>query len=65
MLREYEADHNTGMNIAEMSEEIFSYTSGYLFLVSRLCKYIDEDLKKDWTPDGIDKAMSLYLKNNN
>ena len=65
MLREYEADHNTGMSIAGISEEIFNYTSGYLYLVSILCRYIDEHLNKDWTPSGIDKAMSLYLKNNN
>ena len=64
MLREYEADHNTGMNIAGISEEIFTYTSGYLYLVSMLCRYIDEYLDKDWTLEGIDSAMSLYLKEN-
>ena len=29
MLEEYEADHYTGMNIQEIAEEIFAYTSGY------------------------------------
>ena len=61
MLSEYEADYRTGMNITEISEEIFNYTSGYLYLVSILCKYIDEYLDKDWTLAGIDEAMHLYL----
>ncbi|MCL2159196.1 MAG: AAA-like domain-containing protein, partial [Oscillospiraceae bacterium] len=35
MLGEYETDHETGMDIAAISEEIYAYTSGYPFLVSR------------------------------
>lgn len=31
MLREYEADHQTGMNITEVAESIYDYTSGYPF----------------------------------
>ena len=38
MLSEYEQDHSTGMNIGEMSDLLYTYTSGYPFLVSRLCK---------------------------
>lgn len=64
MLREYEADHKTGMDITEISEELFNYTSGYLFLVSMLCKHIDEHLDKDWTPNGIEKAMNMFLNEN-
>jgi hypothetical protein len=31
MLKEYEAEHNTGMDITEISKEIYNYTSGYPF----------------------------------
>ncbi|MDE7479455.1 MAG: ATP-binding protein, partial [Lachnospiraceae bacterium] len=34
MLGEYEADHQTGMDMQEMAEEIYAYTSGYPVLVS-------------------------------
>jgi len=57
MLTEYEADHGTDMNIGEISAEIHSYTSGYPFLVSKICQCIDEESEKDWTPDGIKKAV--------
>ncbi len=42
MLREYEADWHTGMNINEMAGLLYAYTSGYPFLVSRLCTLLDE-----------------------
>lgn len=44
MLFEYELDHSTGMDIEEMSKLLYSYTSGYPFLVSRLCKILDEKI---------------------
>lgn len=52
MLAEYETDHHTGMNIGELSGIIYAYTSGYPFLVSRLCKLIDEKIAgRDGFPD--------------
>lgn len=33
MLKEYEADHQTGMNEEEMAGLIYDYTSGYPYLV--------------------------------
>jgi hypothetical protein len=65
MLSEYESDHKTGMDIAEISEEIYSYTSGYPFLVSRICQRIDEKLDKDWTITGVQKAINILLAENN
>ena len=38
MLDEYEADHNTGMDTTAMAQAIRAYTSGYPYLVSRLCQ---------------------------
>ena len=44
MLREYEADHNTGMNVTAVAQAIEDFTSGYPFLVSRICQLIDTEL---------------------
>jgi len=65
MLREYETDHNTGMDISEIAEDIFRYTSGYPFLVSRICQRIDEKLNKEWTIEGVQEAVSLILDEDN
>jgi hypothetical protein len=70
MLQEYEKDHRTGMNIDEMAGLIYDYTSGYPFLVSRLCKLIDEkiagssqymDLRDAWSRDGLFEAVKMIL----
>lgn len=42
MLSEYEEDRQTGMDISAMGKLIYEYTSGYPFLVSYLCKLLDE-----------------------
>lgn len=38
MLREYELDYHTGMDVDRLAGWIFDYTSGYPILVSRLCQ---------------------------
>ncbi len=65
MLNDYECDHQTGMDIALISNEIYNYTSGYPFLVSKLCKTIEEDLDRNWTTDGIKKAVNILLSEEN
>ncbi|MCL1982806.1 MAG: AAA-like domain-containing protein, partial [Clostridiales bacterium] len=65
MLSQYEADHGTGMDIASISDEIHSYTGGYPYLVSRICKHIDEKLGQDWTIDGVQGAVRIVLKEEN
>ena len=71
MLEEYEADHHTGMDTAAMSEEIFQYTSGYPYLVSAICKRLDERLFKNegyadkgsiWAREGVGEAVADILK---
>jgi len=59
ILREYEAEHTIGLDIAAISDEIFRFTGGYPFLVSRICQTIDEELDKDWTPSGVQKAITI------
>lgn len=71
MLREYEADHHAGMDVNMVAEEIYRYTSGYPYLVSLICKTIDEvlptenvSLRKDaaWGGEGITEAVKIILK---
>lgn len=65
ILVNYESENHTGMNITEIATEIYKYTSGYPFLVSKLCKTIDEDLEKNWSLPGIQEAIKLLLVENN
>ena len=74
MLEEYEADHHTGMDIREISSLIYTYTSGYPYLVSSLCKNMDEEVLKTesipdknspWTKNGFLTALKLLLNDNN
>ena len=65
MLVEYEKDHNMGIDIENLSNEIYRYTNGYPFLVSKMCKIIDEDLKKNWTSEGIAEAAKALMHQSN
>lgn len=74
MLKEYETDHNTGMDIAEMAGLLYDYTSGYPFLVSRICKYLDEEANpepgtdpagKAWNRIGFHEAVKMILMEKN
>lgn len=65
MLTDYEEDEHTGMNIRAVSEEIYKYTAGYPFLVSKLCKVIDEELDKDWTIKGVQTATKQTILEKN
>lgn len=73
MLQEYEDDRKTGMVVAAVSECIYEYTSGYPYLVSAICKFLDEEIpgrpgfetmSAVWTTDGILEAVKLLLKEN-
>lgn len=44
MLQEYEKEKETGMDIELAAEEIYRYTSGYPYLVSAVCKLMDEKI---------------------
>lgn len=73
MLQEYEADNRTGMDVGAVAEEIDQYTSGYPYLVSAICKLLDEELpeterfddgKSAWSREGILEAVKILLKEN-
>ena len=74
MLEEYEADYHTGMDIDTMAGLIYDYTSGYPYLVSWLCKCIDEDIsgssefpdrRSAWTKAGFLEAEKLLMNDKN
>ena len=65
MLKQYEEDHKTGMDVIAISEEIYKYTSGYPFMVSRICQHIDNKCNKDWTMGGIQAAVKIILEEKN
>ena len=65
MLDDYENDHHTGMNTAQIAKLLSDYTSGYPFLVSRLCQIIDEKLNQNWTEAGFLEAVKIILNEKN
>ena len=65
MLGDYENDVHKGMDIKAISEEIYKYTNGYPFLVSAICKLIDERLDKEWTADGVLHTVKIISKGEN
>ena len=65
MLNDYENDVHTGMDIMAISEEVYKYTTGYPYLVSAICKIIDERLEADWTLDNVQKAVKIIAKGEN
>lgn len=74
MLADYEGDHQTGMDIGKVAEIIYGYTSGYPYLVSRLCMILDERIagreepeagKCMWSEAGIIESVKLLLNESN
>jgi hypothetical protein len=74
MIAEYDAAKSIGMDIDYISKTIYEYTHGYPYLVSRICKIIDEkivntnginDLKSAWTREGIVEAVKMLISEKN
>lgn len=59
MLSDYERNHNTGMDVDYVAEEIESYTEGYPYLVSRMCKKLDEI--GAWSHDAILESVKCMV----
>ncbi|MDE7184198.1 MAG: AAA-like domain-containing protein [Lachnospiraceae bacterium] len=64
MLTVYEAEHHTGMDLAFVAQDIYAYTSGYPYLVSAICKYLDEEILNAWTGEGVLEAVKLLMNEN-
>lgn len=70
MLAEYKKDHCAEIDLLTISEMIYDYTSGYPFLVSRICKIIDEQiLNKNqlitWSKETVLEAVRILLNEKN
>lgn len=70
MLADYDADFHTGMDERAVADKIYAYTSGYPYLVSFICKLLDEtislredfsDRRKLWSREGICEAVKIIL----
>lgn len=64
MLSEYETEHHTGMDILCTATQIWDYTRGYPFLVSRICQEIDEN-GLTWDNTGIQMSVKNILMEKN
>ena len=60
MLSCYMLDHDMQFDTQRMAQLIYDYTSGYPFLVSRLCQIIDEN-GYTWDKDGVLQAVHDIL----
>jgi len=65
MLKEYQDETNIIMDTELISNEIYKYTSGYPFLVSYICKLIDEELSRNWSIEGVLRAVKIVLSRDN
>lgn len=74
MLAAYKLDTHTDLDTRAAARLIYDYTSGYPFLVSRICKLIDEDISEStdfkgksaaWTKEGILLAIRRLIAERN
>ena len=70
MLNEYGVDKGVKMNSKKIATHLFYYTSGYPFLVSKLCKMLDEadvklHKKNRWTNEDVDTAARQLVRESN
>jgi hypothetical protein len=67
MLAEYAKDKGVKMDTQLIADTLFYYTSGYPFLVSKLCKMLDEEIieNNEWTPDDVEYAVKELVTENN
>jgi len=70
MLAEYAQDRSVLVDAPAVAERLFYYTSGYPFLVSKLCKIFDEKMlpektEKIWTTGDVDTAARQLIGENN
>lgn len=70
MLEEYAQDRGVMVDAQAVAERLFYYTSGYPFLVSKLCKIFDEKLlpkktQSTWTTSDVDEAASQLVRESN
>ena len=70
MLDEYAKDKGVKMDTQNIAEQLFYYTSGYPFLVSKLCKMLDEKAivlnnAAEWTSEDLETAVKKLVTESN
>lgn len=70
MLEDFAHEQGVQLDAAAMADRLYYYTSGYPFLVSKLCKTMAEDLlpvkaEKALGDAELEQAVQLLLKENN
>ena len=69
MLKDYIKNKGVKLDKEYFSERLYFYTSGYPFLVSQLCKIIDEKIMADgeskWKKEYMDIAVKKLLNDDN
>ncbi len=70
MIDDYCLEKNSQFDTDKIAERLHYYTSGHPFLVSYLCKIIDEELivnrnNKNWQTGDVDEAFKMILERRN
>lgn len=69
MLDDYVQNKDVNLDKNYFAEKLYFYTSGYPFLVSKLCKIIDEKIMQEdrlvWENEYIDLAVKEILRDSN
>jgi hypothetical protein len=70
MLQAYVQDTQIPVDTTPVAERLFYYTSGYPFLVSKLCKIVAEKLmptqvQPHWTTEEVDEAAHRLVRESN
>jgi len=63
MLKQYVSETTKQMDTESISQRLHFWTSGYPFLVSKICKLIDEEINTEssWSLEDVDKAVDMLL----
>ena len=62
MLRAYESDHHTGMDVPAVSGELRRLTSGHPYVISWLCDWLHRSGPSSWTATGVEEAGNAFLR---
>lgn len=66
MLQAYSLEKGTQPDISAIAHRLYYYSSGYPYLVSKLCKFIDEDIlphraDKNWYVEDVEAAFKMIV----
>jgi hypothetical protein len=70
MLKDYVAETGIEMDISQIAERLYYYTTGYPFLISKLCQVVDEEIladseRREWQIADLEQAVQIILEKSN